>query len=182
MCKFTSIPNIRRTVRFGVVSLAVVLGTFMAWPDVTHADDWGCQVMLCLSNPGGPEQYAECEPPIERLWDALRHGDPFPTCDFATGGAQGGSATNTFADASYCREPMLYLAGSEQSERMCQAIGAINAKVDYQLDDRVWRRVGNQRPTVTKFYGAGSAPSTYDLGNSTADHLQQVNRLGWRNR
>jgi hypothetical protein len=27
-----------------------------------RADEWGCQVILCLANPGGPTQYAECRP------------------------------------------------------------------------------------------------------------------------
>jgi hypothetical protein len=29
-----------------------------------RADKWGCQVIMCLSNPGGPIQYAEWRPPI----------------------------------------------------------------------------------------------------------------------
>jgi hypothetical protein len=45
-----------------------------------HADDWGCQVILCLSNPGGPTQYAECRPPIQKLWGELAEGHSFPTC------------------------------------------------------------------------------------------------------
>jgi len=53
----------------------------------TWAEDlWGCQVLLCLSNPNGPEALSECQPPIERLWDQLRHGHPFPNCP------EGGSA------------------------------------------------------------------------------------------
>lgn len=45
-----------------------------------RADDWGCQVLLCLSNPGGPTQYAACVPPIQRLWSELAKGGAFPTC------------------------------------------------------------------------------------------------------
>ena len=45
-----------------------------------RADDWGCQVILCLSNPGSPTQYAECRPPIEKLWRSLARGHSFPTC------------------------------------------------------------------------------------------------------
>lgn len=51
------------------------------------ASDYGCQVLLCLSNPGGPTQYAECQPPINRLWDDLENGRPFPTCEQAGNGA-----------------------------------------------------------------------------------------------
>jgi len=45
-----------------------------------RADEWGCQVILCLSNPGGPTQYAECRPPIQKLWRWLTKGRSFPTC------------------------------------------------------------------------------------------------------
>ena len=44
------------------------------------ASEWGCQVILCLSNPGGPTQFDECRPPIEKLWKHLRKGRSFPTC------------------------------------------------------------------------------------------------------
>lgn len=52
------------------------------------ADEWGCQVLLCLSNPGGPTEFAECVPPIEKLWAALSKipPDPFPTCPEAGAG------------------------------------------------------------------------------------------------
>ncbi|WP_354199845.1 hypothetical protein [Aquamicrobium terrae] len=45
-----------------------------------QASEWGCQVILCLSNPGGPVQYAECRQPIRKLWHHLAKGRPFPTC------------------------------------------------------------------------------------------------------
>jgi hypothetical protein len=48
------------------------------------ADQWGCEILLCLSNPAGPTAVKECEPPIHRLWDHLRDGHDFPTCDQAT--------------------------------------------------------------------------------------------------
>lgn len=47
---------------------------------IAHGDDWGCQVLLCLSNPGGATQYAECQPPIHRLWSHLAKGRSFPIC------------------------------------------------------------------------------------------------------
>lgn len=52
----------------------------------TFADQWGCEVLLCLSNPAGPTAVKECEPPIHRLWDHLRYGHAFPTCDMAKEG------------------------------------------------------------------------------------------------
>ncbi|MPV64765.1 hypothetical protein [Burkholderia sp. BE17] len=102
------IPDVRQNVWRGVVSLAFVLGMSMAWPDVARAADWGCQVRLCLSNPGGPEQYAECVPPIERLWAALRDGDSFPTCDLATVGTLSGAARNNARSTQYPATSVLH--------------------------------------------------------------------------
>ena len=157
-------------------SLAVALigSTPIFAPGVAHADEWGCQVLLCLSNPGGPEQYRACVPPIEKLWRALRHGDPFPTCDFGEGGSQGTFATNTFASGGYCREDLLYWGGHEQSELLCRATGAINVDIDNQLYTRVWWDVAGTGPTTTEFYGAGSTQVPYDPSQSAALFLQQI--------
>jgi hypothetical protein len=157
-------------------SLALVLigGASIFAPGLAHADDWGCQVLLCLSNPGGPEQYSACVPPIEKLWSALRHGDSFPTCDFGAGGSQGMFATNTFASGGYCREDLLYSGGPEQSELLCRATGAINVDIDNQLYTRVWWDVAGTGSTITEFYGAGSTQVPYDPSQSSAPFLQQI--------
>ena len=68
-----------------VLGLAVSAG--VAAP--AHAQDWGCQVLLCLANPGGPTQYAECVGPITQLWNALRRGSAFPTCSGASASTSG---------------------------------------------------------------------------------------------
>ena len=49
-----------------------------------YAEDWGCQVMLCMSNPAGPMAVAECVPPMQRLYEAMSHkGFQWPTCALA---------------------------------------------------------------------------------------------------
>ena len=60
------------------VGCALAATVFFAAP--AAASDWGCQVLLCISNPGGPMQYAACVPPITQLYDVLRSGGSFPTC------------------------------------------------------------------------------------------------------
>ncbi|SEJ81201.1 hypothetical protein SAMN05518849_11471 [Sphingobium sp. AP50] len=45
-----------------------------------HASTLSCQVIICLSNPGGPTQYRECVPPISELWRMLARGASFPKC------------------------------------------------------------------------------------------------------
>ncbi|QVN18973.1 hypothetical protein [Burkholderia pyrrocinia] len=142
-------------------NLIMALSLMTVWsvvaPTLARADDWGCQVLLCLANPGGPEQYAQCVPPIEKLWSALSHGDPFPSCDFSAGLANlapairaaipasllanlgaGTGASNTWAGGGYCREDLVYWGGPEQSVLMCGASGAINVIIDGTLYTRVW--------------------------------------------
>ncbi|GAA5623483.1 MULTISPECIES: hypothetical protein [Brucella] len=60
------------------VLICAPLYTFSS--SVARTDDWGCQVLLCLSNPGSPTEYAECRSPIERLWSHLAKGRTFPIC------------------------------------------------------------------------------------------------------
>ena len=45
-----------------------------------QASDLGCQVLLCLSNPGGATQYGTCIPPMTKLWQRLATGGSFPGC------------------------------------------------------------------------------------------------------
>lgn len=45
-----------------------------------RANDLGCQVLLCLSNPGGATQYGACVPPMAKLWQKLATGGGFPGC------------------------------------------------------------------------------------------------------
>jgi hypothetical protein len=45
-----------------------------------RADQWGCEVLLCMSNPAGPEAVSQCAPPMERFYSVLKHGGSRPTC------------------------------------------------------------------------------------------------------
>ena len=64
----------------GAIALCAA-GTFAAAvPQPALASDWGCQVVLCLATPGSPTKYAECVPPITKLWNALAMGGGFPSC------------------------------------------------------------------------------------------------------
>jgi hypothetical protein len=63
-----------------LLSILCTLPLYLISTASARADDWGCQVILCLANPGGPTQYAECRPPIQKLWRELAKGHSFPTC------------------------------------------------------------------------------------------------------
>jgi hypothetical protein len=65
----------------GALSLCAAGLITAAVPQPAYASDWGCQVVLCLATPGSPTTYAECVPPITKLWNVLATGGSFPTCD-----------------------------------------------------------------------------------------------------
>ena len=79
------------------------------------ADQWGCEVLLCLSNPAGPTAVKECEPPIHRLWDHLRDGHEFPTCDMAKDGQHSAYAKLGFNYFDPCPPGMHPLARGERA-------------------------------------------------------------------
>ena len=54
------------------------------------ADDEGCTVLLCLSNPAGWSAVADCVPPVQRALKAIAKGR-LPQCAFS--GGAGTSAT-----------------------------------------------------------------------------------------
>lgn len=71
--------------KFAAISLAIPSILFSS---AASAEDlWGCEVLLCLSNPAGPMAVAQCVPPITRLYRAIfkTNPDPFPTCAMARG-------------------------------------------------------------------------------------------------
>ncbi|WP_408914468.1 hypothetical protein [Brucella pseudogrignonensis] len=70
-------------IKFAITSLVLAMGSSSS----VNAGDWGCKVLLCLANPGSPTEYAECVPPITKLYKQLARGGGFPTCsgaDFST--------------------------------------------------------------------------------------------------
>lgn len=63
-----------------LLSFSSLITCYFIFGSHARADEWGCKVILCLSNPGGATQYAECRPPIQKLWRELARGHSFPTC------------------------------------------------------------------------------------------------------
>lgn len=58
-------------------------GAALASP--AKADNWACEVALCISNPAGPMAVSECVPPIQKLYRHLARGHSFPLCKSADG-------------------------------------------------------------------------------------------------
>jgi hypothetical protein len=186
----------RRKIVPTALMLACAAVAAIGKPVLALADDWGCQVMLCLADPRGPETESQCVPPIEKLWSELRKGHAFPTCDFAssyndlpanlqsaipasvmqTMAASNSGGTNTFASGSYCREDMLYWGGPEQSVLMCRATGAINITINGQLWNRVWWDVSGQGNSIVENYGSyGTQTTPYDPTKAAEEFLELQN-------
>lgn len=99
-------------VRLLGLCFGLVIGLFS---EVVFADQWGCEVLLCLSNPAGPTAVKECERPIQRLWDHLRDGHEFPTCDMAKDGKSSAYAKLGFNYFDPCPAGRRPLARGEQA-------------------------------------------------------------------
>lgn len=80
------------------LTAALVGAALLPLPAV--ADEWGCTVLLCLADPAGPMAQEQCRPPIEKLWDHLRRGRPFPSCALAGpgDGATGAQLASDYFD------------------------------------------------------------------------------------
>jgi hypothetical protein len=59
---------------------AIIILILLVMSQPSRASDLGCQILLCLSNPGGPTEFAECEEPIAELFDTLHHCGRPPSC------------------------------------------------------------------------------------------------------
>lgn len=94
------------------VAVAAVVGMGMVPAPAYANDDWGCEVLLCLSNPGGATQYAQCVPPITKLWKTLAGGGSFPTC---TGGGVAKTKVDNLKDPQRRSVTMTYSDGRRQT-------------------------------------------------------------------
>ena len=60
--------------------LAVIMVGATNCSELSHADDWGCTVVLCLANPAGYGAISECLEPVRKMFDIIRSGGR-PSCD-----------------------------------------------------------------------------------------------------
>ncbi|MDH2436860.1 hypothetical protein QCD60_30560 [Pokkaliibacter sp. MBI-7] len=84
--------------RKSMIALAIMMGSAAITSQSAQASDWGCQVLLCLSDPRGPTTESECRPPIHKLWRELAKGHSFPSCAMAGSSDTG---TGSFARQVY---------------------------------------------------------------------------------
>lgn len=94
--------------------LALVLPLFMGplGSVPASANDLGCQVLICLSNPGGATQYGACIPPMTKLWQKLATGGSFPGC---SGGGVAKTRVYDRDSATRRRVVMTFADGRQQT-------------------------------------------------------------------
>lgn len=90
---------------FKKISAYIALTFGLVAAPQARADTWGCEVLLCLSNPAGPMAVAQCVPPISRLYRAIFRWrpDPFPTCTMSNG-----SDSSSGGNYAYVAPPSFY--------------------------------------------------------------------------
>lgn len=108
--------------------------SLLSQSSIAQADDWGCEVLLCLSNPAGPTAVAECVPPIRKLWRALARGHAFPTC--LMGNSQNHNAQHEWASVKNC--PPGYLAQDFNGDYYCLMRGVVTVTVNGVVQSRTW--------------------------------------------
>ena len=102
-------------------AIALCVPIYTTFPNHARASDWGCEVLLCLSNPGGPTEFSECRPPIERLWRHLAKGRSFPSCI-----GVGFSATKPRYEPYFCDEGFRLVSRNGQASR--KEVGCISTE------------------------------------------------------
>ncbi len=140
--------------------LLLVSVTAQAGNPVAGDDNWGCEVLLCLSNPKGPTDEPKCKPPIEKLWWALSTGWDFPTCDMGSDGAKNHGNVR-WAGVGFCPEFAQHWSvyGTVLN---CDMQGAVEVVIDGKPWSRIWfGSIAGSSATWTEYSGGigqGMAP------------------------
>lgn len=162
------------------LAAAVTAATMAAAPQA-RADDWGCEVLLCLSNPAGPMAVAQCVPPIQRLYRAIFkwRPDPFPTClmsngqDSSSGGNYAHVAPASYYDACPAGTSALssdvYAAKGRAATPAEQARMPAFRRTSFVMTSSMVRGIGS---------GAGYSPSSDDGGGSMPSKVCVGSYLG----
>jgi hypothetical protein len=102
-------------------TLALTMAAALATP-IANASDYGCRVLMCMSNPQGPMAVQQCQPPIQRFMQeqAKKPPDPFPSCE------EGAPATMQGANRPYdfCPEGTTALGEQVEAIQLAPAVYA----------------------------------------------------------
>jgi len=159
--------------RKALLAALVVAATASFGQAANAEEDWGCQVLLCLSDPRGPTTESECRPPIHKLWRHLAKGRPFPSCVLAGSASNGTGSFARLVHDPYdpCPEGLVpaggYVAQSESSShRQWRRLPYNWSNMGQSYNDDDSNRNQGRRACV------GKAIGSYSVGTSSDDYVQ----------
>lgn len=168
-----------------VLFAASIMTVATGFSQAAHADDWGCQVLLCLSDPRGPTTEAECRPPIQKLWRHLAKGRSFPSCSLAGSPDDG---TGSFARLIHdpydpCPEGLVpaggYVAQSDSPDRFqWRRLAYSWSNTGRNIEDNYSDRNQSSRACVGQFLGS----HTVYHGNDDYTNVSVYDKIVWQQR
>ena len=133
----------------------VLAATLLGLSGAARADDWPCEVVLCLANPQGPMAVQECVPPIKKPWKHLAKGKSFPYCEMNSNSSSGNSAGHQWASGGFCPPQYIYYIDGENGPMpYCMFSGAVTINFNGKPYLRTW---WTQSDAVTEHLSAESA-------------------------
>jgi len=115
-----------------------------------EADNWACEVALCLSNPAGPMAVSQCVPPITKLHKHLAKGRSFPLCKSADGHVKFTRYGKDYYEDCPAGAKTVYRSDDDRSLRsrkFCEIFTPIHGRrgaVGHSRDDRDGNRYSGQ--------------------------------------
>jgi len=117
-----------------------------------QADNWACEIALCLSNPAGPMAVSQCVPPIKKLYKHLAKGKSFPLCQSANDSVRFTRYGKDHYEDCPTGAKTIYHSGSDRGSRdrkFCELFtpihGSVRGSIGRSRDDRDSNRY-NDRP------------------------------------
>jgi hypothetical protein len=157
----------------------------MAFISPVKASEFGCKILLCLSNPisnGGPKGIAECVAPITQLFNDLRKGHPFPTCDLSDGNDGSNYAKLTNDPYDFCPinlTPAYPLSHVIQGhKKTASKMIYLTSKLDYELNGE--ERISQSELDPSRAC-VGASIGSYLVGNNEEGYLVNVyDKVVWQ--
>ncbi|WP_052135604.1 hypothetical protein [Collimonas arenae] len=139
-----------------------------------QASEYGCTVLLCLANPNGPTAAPYCVSFINRLYDDLTHGRPFPSCDMSDKNDNGANYAQMVNDPyDPCPDP---LQAAPQGINVVQALPNGSTVDTPQLGDQTDPTNGNGKRACV-----GKLLSSYQAGNiDDGNYVNVYDKVVWQ--
>lgn len=160
----------------------LVAALFTSAAASVYASDYGCKVLLCLSNPasnGGPKGVAECVPPINQLFHDLRKGRPFPSCDIVDGNDGSSYARLVFDPYDPCPAPLQPAVPGSYVMQGKRIIGSDNAHRNsrgYKVEGQpqISEPQGRDSETMGSRACVGKSIGSFNVGSADDSYLVVV--------